>query len=97
MKAALIILLVLLVAGILAKPRTLAHTFAVAVDILAQGVFYDAPIGVTISSRAALAARAGKPWLANIICWVFRDPAHCEDAIKADIERAQQALSLLSP
>lgn len=89
-------LLIALVAGAFASSGTLLHSFAVAFDMLAQGLFWNSPIGVTISSRAGLSARKGNDRFARLICWVFRDPQHCEQAIAADIARANQALALLS-
>ena len=62
MKIALIILLPLLILGAIAKGGTLLHSFAVAFDMFCQDLIWDAPIGVTISSRAGLAAQGGQRW-----------------------------------
>lgn len=89
------LILVVVIVGAFCGTRTLAHAIAVAFDMFAQAAIWDAPIGVTISSRAGLAARSGAPRWANLICAMFRNPDHCEQAIKADIARARQALELL--
>lgn len=90
------LLLVLLVLGALASRGTLLHSFAVAFDMFVQDVIWNAPIGVTISSRAGLAARAGRPRLAKLIDALFFDAGHCEKAIAADLERAQKAIAVLT-
>jgi hypothetical protein len=85
----------LLLVGAVSGPRTLLHTFAVAFDMLVQGVGWNMPISVTLSARAGLAARNGKPLAAKIICFIFFNPNHCEEAIAADIQRANEALAVL--
>lgn len=52
--------------GALASAKTLIHTFALMVGMFWQGVIWNDPIGVTISARAGLAARNGKPLAADI-------------------------------
>jgi len=72
------------------------HAFAVGFDMFIQDLIWDAPIGITISSRAGLAARNGKHTGAKIVNFIMANPKHCQDAIVADIKRAQQALALLT-
>lgn len=84
-----------LILGAFSNPKTLLHTFAVAFDMLVQGLGWNTPISVTLSSRAGLAARKGNPLAAKIICTLFFNPSHCEEAIQADIARAQEALDVL--
>ena len=95
MKTALIILLALLVMGAIAKGGTLLHSFAVAFDMFCQDLFWNAPIGVTISSRAGLASDRGLVWPAKVINFIMRNPNHCQLAIAADIARAEKALQIL--
>ena len=92
---ALLILLALLVLGAIAKAGTLLHSFAVAFDAFCQDLFWNDTLGVTISSRAGLAARRGVVWPARIVNFIMRNPHHCELAIQADIQRAEAALALL--
>jgi hypothetical protein len=87
----------IIVIGILSAPGTLLRSIAVGFDIFAQAFFWNAPIGVTISSRAGLAARKGYVWPAKVINVIMFSSTHCEDAIAADIERARKALTLLEP
>lgn len=82
--------------GALASAKTLLHTFALMVDMFWQGVIWNDPIGVTISARAGLAARNGRTLGARVICTLFCNPLHCEQAIAADIARAKAALCLLA-
>lgn len=72
------------------------HAFAVAFDMFCQDLIWDAPIGVTISSRAGLAARNGKPLGAKIVNIIMFNPNHCEQAINADTIRAKEALKILT-
>lgn len=86
----------LLLVGAVSGPKTLLHTFAVAFDMLIQGVGWNMPISVTLSARAGLAARNGKPLASRVICVLFFNPNHCEQAIAADIQRANEALAVLN-
>ncbi len=95
MDTTLLVLLALLVLGAIAKGGTLLHSFAVAFDMFCQDLFWNAPIGVTISSRAGLAARRGATWPARAIDLLMFNRNHCEQAIAADIQRAEAALALL--
>ena len=97
MKTALIILLALLVMGAIAKGGTLLHSFAVAFDAFVQDLCWNDTLGVTISSRAGLAARRGVLWPQRIVNFIMLNKNHCELAIAADIQRAHAALSLLEP
>lgn len=72
------------------------NAFAVGFDMFVQDLIWDAPIGVTISSRAGLAARNGKPLGAKIVNAIMFNQNHCETAIAADIQRANEALVLLT-
>jgi hypothetical protein len=92
----LIWLLAVLLLGALAASGTLLHTLAVMLDVLGQSIGWNSATGITISSRAGLAARAGRPFWARAIGLLFFDPQHCEEAIAADIERAREALSILT-
>lgn len=91
----LILLLVLLVAGAILPAGNILHSFAVAFDMFCQDLVWDAPIGVTISSRAGLAARRGVAWPSKVVNTIMFNPHHCELAILADIQRAEAALALL--
>ena len=72
------------------------HAFAVGFDMFIQDLIWDAPIGITISSRAGLAARNGKPLGAKIVNMIMFNQNHCETAIAADTQRANEALVLLT-
>ena len=89
-------LAVLVLLGAFCGPRTLLHTLAIAIDILLQGIFWNQPVGVTISSRAGLAAHLGNKYPARIINAIAFNPNHCEEAIAADIDRANEALAILT-
>ena len=95
MHAALLILLALLVLGAIAKAGTLLHSFAVAFDAFCQDLFWNDTLGVTISSRAGLAARRGVLWPQRIVNFIMLSRTHCQDAIATDIQRAEAALALL--
>jgi len=71
------------------------HAFAVAFDMFIQALVWDSATGVTISSRAGLAARNGKPLGSKIVNFIMGSNTHCEDAIQADIDRAKNALKIL--
>ena len=92
----LIILLGLLVGGALAHVGTFLHGFAVAFDMFVQDLIWNAPIGVTISSRCGLMARKGNAIPAKIVNIIMFSQTHCEDAIQSDIERSKQALEILN-
>ena len=96
MKTALIILLALLILGAIAKAGTLLHSFAVAFDAFCQDLFWNDTLGVTISSRAGLAARRGVLWPQRIVNFIMLSRTHCQDAISTDIQRAEAALRLLT-
>ena len=85
----------LLFIGALCGPKTLLHTFAIAFDMLVQGIGWNDPISVTLSSRAGLSARRGNDKAAQIINFIFMNSNHCEEAILADIKRAETALIVL--
>jgi ABC-type spermidine/putrescine transport system permease subunit II len=72
------------------------HAFAVGFDMFVQDLIWDAPIGITISSRAGLAARNGKHLGAQIVNTIMLSKTHCQDAIAADILRANEALTILT-
>jgi hypothetical protein len=93
---ALYILVFLLILGALCGPHTLLHTFAVAFDMLLQGIGWNTPITVTLSARAGLAARKGNTKAARVICFLFFNRNHCEEAIASDIKRAKEALVVLT-
>ena len=90
------IFLILLLLGALAGVGTFLHSFAVAFDIFCQDVFFNDTLGVTLSSRAGLAARTGYLWPSKAINLLMFSNTHCEDAITADIERATKSLQLLT-
>lgn len=96
MKIALIILLPLLILGAIAKAGTLLHSFAVAFDAFVQDLCWNDTLGVTISSRAGLAARRGVLWPQRIVNFIMLSRTHCQDAIATDIQRAEAALQLLT-
>ena len=95
MKTALIILLALLILGAIAKAGTLLHSFAVAFDAFCQDLFWNDTLGVTISSRAGLAAGRGVLWPQRIVNFIMLSRTHCQDAIATDIQRAEAALAIL--
>lgn len=95
MKIALALGLLLFV-GALSGKRTLLHSFAVAFDAFVQGIVYDDPSCITLSSRAGLAARSGNTKWARLIGFAFFNAQHCEQAIVADLSRAQETLRILS-
>lgn len=72
------------------------HAFAVGFDMFIQDLIWNSATGVTISSRAGLAARNGKPLGAKIVNKIMFNPNHCEEAIVADIARANEALRILT-
>lgn len=90
------VLLFLVLVGAVSGPKTVMHTFAVAIDMLVQGIGWNTPVSVTISARAGIAARNGKPLGAKIICTLFFNKNHCEEAIDADIARANEVLAILT-
>lgn len=93
--AFVIVLAVLLVIGAIAKVGTLLHSFAVAFDAFVQDLLWNDELAITISSRAGLAARRGVLWPQRVVNFIMRSPTHCQDAIKADLARAQQAIAVL--
>ena len=95
MSYALAILIALSLIGALSGPKTLAHAFAVGFDMFIQAIIWNDAGGITISSRAGIAARNGKVLGARIINFIMFNPNHCEQAILADVKRAQSALNLL--
>lgn len=93
----LVLLSILVAIGAFAGPTTILHTFAVTFDVLMQGLFWNKPVPITISSRAGLAARKGDTRAARVINFLACNPRHCEEAIAADTERANEALAILNP
>jgi hypothetical protein len=91
----LCILIGALIVGTLAGPWTLMHSFALAFDVFCQCLFWNDALGVTISSRAGLAARRGIKWPATVVNTVMLSDTHCEDAIQGDIGRAKASLAVL--
>ena len=96
MRAALLIFVALLVMGAVAKAGTLLHSFAVAFDAFVQDLCWNDTLGVTISSRAGLAAHRGVLWPQRIVNFIMLSRTHCQDAIATDIQRAEAALQLLT-
>lgn len=96
MTSPFVALLALLVLGAVAKAGTLLHSFAVAFDAFVQDMCWNDTLGVTISSRAGLAARRGVLWPARIVNTLMLSRTHCEDAIATDTQRARAALQLLT-
>jgi len=92
----ILFLIAFLVAGAIAGPCTLLHTFAVGFDLFTQQLGANNTLGITISSRAGLAARKGRNvWFSKLVNFLMRNPNHCELAIQADIQRAQNTLAVL--
>ena len=89
-------LFIALVVGALARGGTLFHTFALMFDMLWQGLIWNDPVGVTLYSRAGLAARKGNTLPARLIGVLFLNKNHCEEAIAADIERVHNAIDILT-
>lgn len=90
----LYIFIALIVIGAIVQTGVL-FSFAIGFDAMVQDILWDDTLGVTISSRAGLAARAGRPGYAKVVNFIMRSPTHCEDAIVCDRERAKKALELL--
>lgn len=88
-------LLGLLVVGAILPPGNVFHSAAVAFDAFVQDLAWNDTLGVTISSRAGLAARRGLLWPQKAVNTIMGSSTHCVDAIAADIQRAQAALKLL--
>lgn len=76
--------------------NTYTHTIAVAVDVFTASIIWDT-YGVTVSSRCGLALRRGQTGLLATLGKILNkiQDNHCELAIKADIQRAQDALKFL--
>ena len=89
------IFLVGLVAGAVASPRTFAHVVVIAIDLFTSDVLFNTDLGLTLSSRAGISARHGKPFWSKVIGAVFLNMNHCEEAIVADSQRAKDALKFL--
>lgn len=87
--------ILILVVGALAGPSTLLHNLALTIDVAAQSLGCNRVLCITISSRAGLAARRGRDIWSSFICLVFWNQQHCEDAIRADVERSLDSLQLL--
>ncbi|MDE1907424.1 MAG: hypothetical protein KGH75_13350, partial [Rhodospirillales bacterium] len=60
-----------LVVGALAAGNTILHTFAVAIDVLAENIGWNRVGCITLSSRAAIAARHGRPGWSMAIGFLF--------------------------
>jgi len=95
MKLFVLIFLALIVLGAIVQTGIL-YSLAIGFDAMCQDIFYQDTIGVTISSRAGLAARSGTTWPAKVVNFVMCSATHCEDAIANDIARAQAAIQLLT-
>ena len=91
------VLLGLVLIGAFCGPTTILHTLAVTFDVLMQGLFWNTPVPITISSRAGLAARKGNTRAAQCINFLACNASHCEEAIAADTLRANEALAILNP
>ncbi len=89
------LIIVFVAIGALSRAGTLMNTFALALDMLVAAFIWNDPVGVTISSRAGLAARNGRNLGASIINVLALNQQHCEQAISGDIARARAALDLL--
>ena len=89
-------LTLLLIGGALAKVGTLLHTMARAFDTFVQDTLFNDNLGITLSSRAGLAARKGNTKYATLINAMFINKMHCEQAIANDILLAQKTITLLS-
>jgi hypothetical protein len=90
----MIALIILLIVGAISGGWV--HAFAMGFDMFVQDLVWNDYLGVTISSRAGLAARNGKPLGAKIINALALNPRHCEEAIANDIARAKQVMELLA-
>lgn len=90
-----VFVVVLLLVGCFSGFKTLANSFAIALDVFLQSIAGNSKLGITISARAGLDARRGHARWANFINWLFRDPNHCEWAIAFDAYRSILALEVL--
>lgn len=89
-------LTLLLIGGAIAKTGTLLHTMARAFDTFVQDTLFNDNLGITLSSRAGLAARKGKTRYATFINLLFFNKQHCEQAIANDIQLAQDTIKKLT-
>ena len=86
---ALVLVLLRYLLAIVQSPAK-AWTLAVGVDDLAN-VAGNGRLGQTISSRAAYAMQAGKPWgcwMCALLDWV--NPGHCKKALTATNQNLEQ-------
>ena len=86
----------LLIGGAMAKVGTLLHTMARAFDTFVQDTFWNDNLGITLSSRAGLAAKKGNTKYATFINLLAFNKQHCEQAIANDIQLAQDTIKKLT-
>lgn len=92
-----IIVIALVAIGIFAGKTTFARYVALAFDMF-WNVLSGGRVGVTISSRAGVAATQGKKW-GILLSWFLDklEKDHCTLAIQGDIDRAKAVIAELSP
>ena len=88
-------ILCIAVFGIFCANGTFFHSVALGLDIFIQTIIWNDSASITISARAGLAARNGKPLGAKIVNFIMCNKNHCEDAIAWDTARAQKSLKVL--
>lgn len=79
-----------------APPKSARNLIAVAIDMLIATIIWKTS-NITISSHSAIAALNGKKWglyMCKFLNWI--EPNHCANAITSDIEKAQEAINILT-
>lgn len=85
------------IVGIFSGGNTFTRYIALAFDIF-WNVLTGGHLGITISSRAGIAASEGRKWgiwLSGLLSKF--DENHCQKAIQNDIDRAWEVIKELSP
>lgn len=91
------VILALVAVGIFAGKSSFARFIALAFDMF-WNVLTGGKVGVTISSRAGVAASQGKKW-GLMLSWFLDklEKDHCKLAICGDIDRAKSVINTLGP
>ena len=89
-------ILIITVIGVFCASGTLFHSIALGLDIFVQTIIWNDSASITISARAGLAQRNGKPLGAKIVNFIMFNKNHCEEAIAWDIARANKSLKILT-
>ena len=78
---------------------TYAKRLAIVIDWLGAALFWNKPVGVTISGLCALRVASGQAKRrGRALAWLLEkiDPGHLEGARAGDIQRARLVIELLS-